>query len=65
MANIRGDEAMTRTVAAVSRERSGWVQKTSLAGPNGDSPVDKMQKRIVDNNNHNMVKAEILTHPPS
>ena len=48
MANIRGDHAMARTVAAVTRKRLGWVQKTSQAGPNEDPPMDKKQKRIAD-----------------
>ena len=29
MADIRGDLAMARTVAAVARKKSGWITKTS------------------------------------
>jgi len=28
MANIRGDQAMAKTVAAVTQKRFGWAQKT-------------------------------------
>jgi len=48
MANIRGDQVMTRTVVAIARKRSGWQQKASRAGPNEDSVVDKKQNRIAD-----------------
>jgi len=48
MANIRGDQAMARTIVAVARKRSDWAQSTSQASPNKDSSVDKKQKKIVD-----------------
>ena len=48
MANTRGDQTMVKTVAAVAMKRSGWGQKTSWAGLNEDSLVDKKQKMIAD-----------------
>ena len=38
------DQAVARTVAAITPERSDWVQKASRIGPNKDSPVDKKHK---------------------
>jgi len=48
MANIRGDQAMARTVVAVAQRRSDWAQKAPRSGPNEDSLMDKKQKTIVD-----------------
>jgi len=48
MACIRGDQATTRTLVTIARKRSGWAQRASRASPNGDSPMDKKQKRIAD-----------------
>jgi len=47
MTNIKGDQAMTRTVI-VARKRSRWTQKASRVDSNEDFLVDKKQKRIVD-----------------
>jgi len=41
MANIRGDQAIARTVVAVALKRSGWMLKASRADPNEDSSMDK------------------------
>jgi len=41
MTDIRGDQAMARTIAAVARKKSGWMTKTSQALSNKDSLVDK------------------------
>ena len=48
MADIRGDQAMARTIAAVARKKSGWMMKSSQAVFDKDSPMDKKQKRIAD-----------------
>jgi len=48
MTNIRGDQAMARTVAAIACKRSGWLPKASRAEPNEDSLGNKKQKRVVD-----------------
>jgi len=48
IADIRGHQAMPRTIAAVARKKFGWMTKTSRAVSGKDFPVDKEQKRIVD-----------------
>jgi len=48
MANIRGEQAMSRTIAGVALKRSGWMPKASRINPNEDSLVDKKQKRVGD-----------------
>jgi len=48
MANIRDDQAMARTVAAVARKRTDWTKRTSRVSPDKDFLVDKKQKWIAD-----------------
>ena len=48
MANIRGDQAMPRTIATVARKKSGKMITTSQAVSDKNSPVDKKQKRTID-----------------
>ena len=69
MTNIRGDQAVTRIIAAVTRKRSGWAQ----AGRK--RPLEQVltktlmwiRKRggLLININHSTAKAEIPTHAPS
>ena len=48
MANIRGDQTMAKTVAAIACKRLSQMPKASRAIPNEDSPVDKKQNRVAD-----------------
>ena len=48
MADIRVDQARARTIAAIAQKKFGWMTKTSRAVSEKDSPMDKKQKRIVD-----------------
>jgi len=64
MANIRGDQTMARTVAAVARKRSGWMPKASRAELNEDSPVDKKQKRVTDQKQSKFGESPDPNSPP-
>jgi len=44
MANIKGDQAMARTIVAVARKKSGWMTKTFRVVSDKESPLNKKQK---------------------
>jgi len=46
MVNIKGDQAMARTIVTIAWKKSDWITKTSRAVFDKDSPVDK--KRTAD-----------------
>ena len=48
MANIRGGQVMSRTIAIVARKRSTRAQKTSREGHDEDFPMDKKKKTIAN-----------------
>jgi len=63
MADIRNNQAMVRTIAAVTQKKSGWMTKTSRAVSDKDSHVDKKSKReLLTNINYKAAKSK--THSP-
>ena len=48
IADIRGDQAMSRTISAIARKKLSWVPKVAKTATDGDSPAGKNQKQITD-----------------
>ena len=44
--DIRGDQAISRTISAIARKKYGWRPKTAKATFNEDLPTGKKQKQI-------------------
>jgi len=65
MVNIRGDQAMARTITAVTRKKSGWMTKTSRAVSDKSSPMNKKENRMLTNSNYRTAKAKTPTSLPS
>jgi len=45
-ADIRGDQAMSKTISAIARKKSGRRPKTAKAASDEDLPARKKQKHI-------------------
>ena len=65
MVNIRGDQAMARTVAAVTQKRSGWMQKAFRVYPNEALLWIRSRRALLINSNQTSVRDQTLTHLPS
>jgi len=65
MADIRGNQTMSRTISIIARKKSGWRPKIAKAISYEDLLMRKKQNQIATNSNHRAARAKILTLPMS